>query len=121
MKAEADRADQVGVAKAGRNPADAGTCAEADLATRARAKAGVAVVERGNLRLAYQGVVENKGAAGVDQLAVTELKDHLKRHRPTIRVRLLGEHVSTGGGAPRGSRSRKAGCARSALRRRWIG
>jgi RNA-directed DNA polymerase len=52
-----------------------------------------AVVERGNLMLAYQRVVENKGAAGVDQLAVSELKDHLKRHWPTIRTRLLaGEY-----------------------------
>jgi RNA-directed DNA polymerase len=48
-----------------------------------------AVVDRGNLRLAYQRVVENKGAAGVDQLAVSELKDHLKQHWPTIRARLL--------------------------------
>jgi RNA-directed DNA polymerase len=66
------------------------------VATRTRTKAEVAttslmdaVVERGNLWLAYQRVVENKGAAGVDQLAVSELKDHLKRHWPTIRARLL--------------------------------
>jgi RNA-directed DNA polymerase len=50
-----------------------------------------AVVERSNLKLAYQRVVENKGAAGVDQLAVSELKDHLKRHWPTIRARLLAD------------------------------
>ena len=70
------------------------------MATRTRTKAGVAttslmeaVVERGNLMLAYQRVVENKGAAGVDQLAVSELKDHLKQHWPTIRTRLLaGEY-----------------------------
>jgi RNA-directed DNA polymerase len=48
-----------------------------------------AVVERGNLKLAYQRVVENKGAAGVDELTVSELKDHLKRHWPRIRARLL--------------------------------
>jgi group II intron reverse transcriptase/maturase len=48
-----------------------------------------AVVERGNLMLAYQRVVANKGAAGVDHLAVSELKDHLKRHWPTMRTRLL--------------------------------
>jgi RNA-directed DNA polymerase len=42
-----------------------------------------------DLELAYQRVVENKGAAGVDELAVSELKDHLKRHWPTIRARLL--------------------------------
>ena len=96
MKAEADREDQAGVVGAGRNLADAAARAEADVATRARTKAEVAttslmeaVVERGNLKLAYQRVVENKGAAGVDELAVSELKDHLKRHWPTIRARLL--------------------------------
>ena len=96
MKAEADRADQAGATETGRNSVDGATRAEADMATRTRTKAGVAttglmeaVVERGNLMLAYQRVVENKGAAGVDQLAVSELKDHLKRHWPTIRTRLL--------------------------------
>jgi len=96
MKAEADRADQAGMAGTGRNPGAAAARAEADVATRARTKAGVmttglmeAVVERGNLMLAYQRVVANKGAAGVDQLTVTELKDHLQRHWPTIRARLL--------------------------------
>jgi RNA-directed DNA polymerase len=96
MKAEADRADQAGAADTGRNSVDAAACAEAEVATRTRTKAEVAtaslmeaVVERGNLRLAYQRVVENKGAAGVDQLAVSELKDHLKQHWPTIRTRLL--------------------------------
>ncbi len=96
MKAEADRADQAGAADTGRNSVDAAACAEADVATRMRTKAEVAttslmeaVVERGNLKLAYQRVVENKGAAGVDQLVVSELKDHLKRHWPRIRARLL--------------------------------
>jgi len=96
MKAEADRAGQAGVADTGRNPGSATACAEADRATRMRTKAEVAtaslmeaVVERGNLWLAYERVVENKGAAGVDELTVAELKDHLKRHWPTIRARLL--------------------------------
>jgi len=96
MKAEADRADQASAEDTGRKPVVADACAEADMATRAWTKAGVAttslmevVVERGNLMLAYQRVVENTGAAGVDQLAVSELKDHLKRHWPTIRARLL--------------------------------
>ena len=107
MKAEADRADQAGAEDTGRNSVVAAACAEADMATRTRTKAGVAttslmdaVVERGNLMLAYQRVVENKGAAGVDQLAVSELKDHLKRHWPTIRARLLAGDVSTAAGAP---------------------
>ena len=100
MKAEADRAGQAGAVETGRNSVDAAARAEVDMATRARTKAEVAatslmdaVVERGNMRLAYQRVVENKGAAGVDQLAVPELKDHLKQHWPTIRTRLLaGEY-----------------------------
>lgn len=48
-----------------------------------------AVVERGNMRLAYQRVVENKGAPGVDGLRVDELKDWLKRNWPTVRKALL--------------------------------
>ena len=100
MKAEADRADQAGAEDIERNSMAAAVRAEADLATRMRTKAEVvttslmeAVVERGNLMLAYQRVVENKGAAGVDAITVSELKDHLKRHWPTIRARLLaGEY-----------------------------
>ena len=48
-----------------------------------------AAVERGNLKLAYQRVVGNKGAAGVDDITVPELKDHLKQHWPQIRAKLL--------------------------------
>ena len=48
-----------------------------------------AVVERGNLWLAYQRVVENKGAPGVDGLTVAEFKAHLKVHWPRIRQALL--------------------------------
>ena len=100
MKAEADRADQARAEDIERNSMEAAIRAEADLATRTRTKAEVAttglmeaVVERGNLMLAYQRVVENKGAAGVDAITVLELKDHLKRHWPTIRARLLaGEY-----------------------------
>src|SRR3970040_2978339 len=95
MKAEAHREGEAGAGKAGRNLAEAVASAEADLATRSRTKAGArsglmeAVVERGNLWLAYQRVVENQGAAGVDSLTVTGLKDHLKQHWPVIKARLL--------------------------------
>ena len=47
------------------------------------------VVERSNLKLAYQRVVENKGAAGVDDLAVSEFKDWLKMHWPSVKQALL--------------------------------
>lgn len=48
-----------------------------------------AVITRSNLMLAYQRVVENKGAAGVDNLSVSELKGWLKRHWPTVKTALL--------------------------------
>jgi len=48
-----------------------------------------AVVERGNLWLAYQRVVENKGAPGVDGLTVAQFKGHLKVHWPHIRAALM--------------------------------
>lgn len=80
--------------ESGRNLEGADLRAEAESATHLRTKAEArglmeAVVERGNLMLAYQRVVENKGAAGVDGIGVTEFKDHLKQHWPTIRARLL--------------------------------
>ena len=48
-----------------------------------------AVVERSNMRRAYERVVRNKGAAGVDGLAVSELGDLLRQHWPTIKAKLL--------------------------------
>jgi group II intron reverse transcriptase/maturase len=39
--------------------------------------------------LAYQRVVKNKGAAGVDGIGVSEFKEHLKQHWPTIKAKLL--------------------------------
>lgn len=47
------------------------------------------VCERDNLKLAYQRVMENKGAAGVDGIGVAKFKDHLKQHWPTIKAKLL--------------------------------
>lgn len=53
-----------------------------------------AVVERGNLMRAYQRVIRNKGAAGVDGIGIPEFKDHLKQHWPPIRAKLLaGEYI----------------------------
>jgi group II intron reverse transcriptase/maturase len=48
-----------------------------------------AVCERDNLWLAYERVMKNKGAAGVDGIGVAEFKDYLKRHWPTIKAKLL--------------------------------
>jgi RNA-directed DNA polymerase len=47
------------------------------------------VVERSNLWSAYQRVVQNKGAPGVDELTVPEFRDWLKVHWPGVREALL--------------------------------
>jgi RNA-directed DNA polymerase len=76
--------------------------AEMDVTTRLRTKAewvqegGLmdTVCERGNLMLAYDRVVKNKGAAGVDGIGIAEFKNHLKQHWPTIKAKLLtGEYI----------------------------
>ncbi len=49
------------------------------------------VVERSNLQLAYQRVVKNKGAPGVDGLRVAQFKDWLKVHWPSVKKALLAD------------------------------
>lgn len=48
-----------------------------------------AVITRENLMLACQRVVENKGAAGVDNLSVAELKPWLKKNWRSVRQALI--------------------------------
>ncbi len=48
-----------------------------------------AVVERENMRQAYLRVMRNKGAAGVDEMPVADLKAHLQMHWPQIKEDLL--------------------------------
>jgi len=51
------------------------------------------VVATGNMQRAYQRVMRNKGAPGADGMTVVQLADHLKRHWPVLRERLLaGEY-----------------------------
>ena len=47
------------------------------------------MVERNNMMEALQKVMRNKGSAGVDNMTVNELKEHLKKHWPTIKEALL--------------------------------
>lgn len=47
------------------------------------------IVSRENMIRAYERVVRNKGAAGVDGLSVAELKDHLNTNWTSIRESLL--------------------------------
>ena len=74
----------------GRNLRQAVGSVEVDTAASGRTKAEPsltmeAVITRSNMMLAYQRVVENKGAAGVDNLSVSELKPWLQQH--WLRVR----------------------------------
>jgi RNA-directed DNA polymerase len=99
MKAEDLQAVNTRAEELGRNPGGAAAGAETGATTRTRTKAessGLveAVCERGNLRLAYERVVKNEGAAGVDGIGVAEFKSHLQRHWPTIKAKLLaGEYI----------------------------
>lgn len=102
MKAEDSRQVDTDEEVRARNAGMTLSGAETDVTTRARTKAELeresglmeAVCEHGNLKLAYQRVVENKGAAGVDGIGRVEFKDHLKLHWPRIKAKLLaGDYV----------------------------
>jgi RNA-directed DNA polymerase len=49
------------------------------------------VVSRENMRRAFERVVGNKGAAGVDQMSVADLKPFLVEHWPRLREDLLAD------------------------------
>ncbi|WP_091644400.1 group II intron reverse transcriptase/maturase, partial [Marinobacter salarius] len=94
MKTEATRMGQGIQRGAGRYPAETEVRVEADAGAHSWTNAEPntlmeQVLERPNLMRAYQRVVSNKGAAGIDQMPVTALKTHLQQHWPTLRERLL--------------------------------
>lgn len=125
MKTQARPGGGAHTEEAGRYPASAVLRVETESASHLRTKAEEkresclmeAVVDRDNLMAAYQRVVRNKGAAGVDGIGVAQFKDHLKQHWPRIKAKLLaGEYIPrrcAGWTFP----SRKAGCVRLAFRR----
>ena len=53
------------------------------------------VVERNNLWLAYERVMRNKGAAGVDGLGVFDFKAWLQQHWPSVKAALLSNILLT--------------------------
>jgi RNA-directed DNA polymerase len=87
------------VERDGRMPSMATHGAEVDAAADEQTKAEElrqmdAVVERNNLWRAYERVMRNKGAAGVDGLTVFELKAWLQQHWPSVKAALLaGDYV----------------------------
>lgn len=48
-----------------------------------------AVLARENLRAAWAAVKANRGSAGVDRKSIAQTEEHLKRHWPAIRDKLL--------------------------------
>jgi RNA-directed DNA polymerase len=70
-------------------------CAAVDGQTKAEGPRQMeAVVERANLWRAYERVMQNKGAAGVDGLTVAEFKAWLQQHWPSVKAALLaGNYV----------------------------
>ncbi|MBC7685624.1 MAG: group II intron reverse transcriptase/maturase [Bdellovibrionales bacterium] len=84
-----------------RNSSWAGSGAEDGTAADGQTKAeGLrqmdAVVERHNLWRAYERVMRNKGAAGVDGLTVFEFKAWLQQHWPSVKAALLaGDYMPT--------------------------
>lgn len=102
MKADDSRQVNTGDEESGQNSEGAMHGAEANETTCLRTKAELeresglmdVVVERGNLMLAYDRVLKNKGATGVDGIGIAEFKEHLKQHWPTIKAKLLaGEYM----------------------------
>lgn len=102
MKTETPPGGGAHAEEAGRYPAGAVLRVETESASPLRTKAEQeresrlmeVVVERDNLMAAYQRVVRNRGAAGVDGIGVAAFKDHLKQHWPTIKAKLLaGEYI----------------------------
>ena len=73
--------------------AEVGTAADGQTKAEERRQME-AVVERSNLWRAYERVMQNKGAAGVDGLTVQEFKAWLQQHWPSVKAALLaGEYM----------------------------
>lgn len=82
------------VEKGRRNLPGAGSGAESGTAAVGRTKPEAlrlmeAAVKRGNMLCAYERVVQNEGAPGVDGLTVAEFKPWLQAHWPSVRQALL--------------------------------
>jgi retron-type reverse transcriptase len=47
------------------------------------------VLSQANATIAWRAVVRNQGAAGMDGMTTSQLKDHIRQHWGTIRAKLL--------------------------------
>jgi len=87
-------ASMAGAEKGRRNLSEAGSGAETGTAAVGGTKPEAlrlmeAAAERSNMLCAYERVVKNKGAPGVDGLTVSEFKPWLQAHWPSVRQALL--------------------------------
>lgn len=74
--------------------AEAGTAAVGRTKPEAAQRLLEAALERSNMLCAYERVVKNEGAPGVDGLAVSEFKPWLQTHWPKVKQALLaGEYM----------------------------
>ena len=89
MKAEADRADQAGMADTRRNRVDAVARAEADVATRTRTKAEVATTSL------MEAVVE-RGPVNLDRIVLT-----VRRRQPPAEITAVALELAHGLGVAR--------------------
>jgi RNA-directed DNA polymerase len=93
------RVSAASTGEGGRNLPGTGAGAEVRTAAAGRTKPEAlrlmeAAVERSNMLCAYERVVKNEGAPGVDGLTVAEFKPWLQAHWPSIRQALLaGEYL----------------------------
>ncbi|MGB8635976.1 MAG: hypothetical protein WCD66_11185 [Rhodanobacteraceae bacterium] len=96
-KVEARESSGARTQEAGQYPVGGEVRAEAASANHLRTKAQAmcdntlmeAAMDRDNLKGAYQRVMGNKGAAGVDGIGIEAFAEHLKRHWPTIKAKVL--------------------------------
>jgi RNA-directed DNA polymerase len=96
------RASVTGTERSRRNLLKTVAGAEARTAATGRTKSEgpqhlmEAVVEKANMWKAYQRVMNNKGAPGVDELPVSEFKSWLQKYWPQTKTALLeGEYIPT--------------------------
>ena len=62
------------------------------------------ILERENMNRAYQQVVSNKGAPGVDGMKVGQLRGYMRRHWPKIEKGPAGRFLRTDAGKAQGNR-----------------
>jgi len=80
-----------------------------------------AIVSRENMMTAYQRVMANKGAPGIDRMTVEQLKPYLMEHWPRIKEDLLAGTDRRRCAGWKSQSPAARGCACWASQRCWTG